>query len=246
MKYNKTLFLLSLLTISLLLTSCGSDEADREVGTIVDGYMNIGDISLDQVQLPQVGEEILVINTNKGSFKIRLFEDVTPGTVAAVKEFVNNGFYDGLLFSRIEEDFLIQVGIPDYKVEEEQKVSNEYFREFHEDYRHYNGAIALAHDGREGLAFTGSFYIISNDEIEEDYLEAMKDLDNLYPEEVWDTYDKLGGIPRLDMQFAVFGQVFYGMDVVMEINKIPLDEMNGQPTEEVIIESMKLDIFQGQ
>lgn len=229
-----------------MLISCGAGEVDEEVGTVVDGYTNIGDITLEQVQLPEVGEEILVINTNKGTFKIRLFEDVAPKTVGAVKELVTNGFYDGLIFSRIEEDFLIQVDIPDEKIEEEQIVSNEYFSEFHEDYRHFNGAIALAHDGIEGVVFSSSFYIISNDEIEEDYLEAMKDLEELYSEEILDAYNKLGGIPRLDMQFAVFGQVFYGMDVVMEINRIPADELTGEPTEEVIIENIALDRFQGK
>lgn len=246
MKRSKTLFLLSSLTISLLLVSCGVDEMDEEVGTVVDGYMNTGDISLEQVQLPQVGEGILVVNTNKGTFKIRLFEDIAPRTVGAIKELVSNGFYDGLLFSRIEEDFLIQVGIPEEKLEEEQMVSNEYFREFHEDYRHFNGAIALAHDGIEGVVFTSSFYIIANDEIEEDYFQAMKDLDDLYSEEILDAYDKLGGIPRLDMQFSVFGQVFYGMDVVMEINSIPVDEMTNDSTEEVLIESIVLDTFKGK
>ncbi|MEQ8210384.1 MAG: peptidylprolyl isomerase [Lacipirellulaceae bacterium] len=50
--------------------------------------------------------------TSKGEIRLELFEDQTPKTVANFEKLANDGFYDGLNFHRVIEDFMIQGGCP--------------------------------------------------------------------------------------------------------------------------------------
>ncbi|MHA1792875.1 MAG: peptidylprolyl isomerase [Promethearchaeota archaeon] len=52
------------------------------------------------------------IQTNKGNININLFDDDAPMTVASFKYLISKGFYDGLTFHRVIDDFMIQGGCP--------------------------------------------------------------------------------------------------------------------------------------
>jgi len=52
------------------------------------------------------------ITTSKGEIRIELHADKTPKTVANFEKLVGEGFYDGLLFHRVLDDFMIQGGCP--------------------------------------------------------------------------------------------------------------------------------------
>ena len=58
---------------------------------------------------------IAIIQTNMGTMKLELFEDKTPITVSNFIKLAESGFYNGLIFHRIIEDFMIQTGCPDGK-----------------------------------------------------------------------------------------------------------------------------------
>ncbi|MCB1095666.1 MAG: peptidylprolyl isomerase [Verrucomicrobiae bacterium] len=53
-----------------------------------------------------------VLTTSKGAIRLELFEDKTPKTVANFEKLIGEGFYDGLAFHRVIEDFMIQGGCP--------------------------------------------------------------------------------------------------------------------------------------
>jgi cyclophilin family peptidyl-prolyl cis-trans isomerase len=55
---------------------------------------------------------IAVIKTNMGTMKLELFEDKAPITVGNFIKLVEKGFYDGLIFHRVIDDFMIQAGCP--------------------------------------------------------------------------------------------------------------------------------------
>jgi peptidyl-prolyl cis-trans isomerase B (cyclophilin B) len=67
------------------------------------------------------------MQTNKGIININLFADQTPVTVASFANLAKRGYYDGLTFHRVINDFMIQGGCPDgtgmggpgYKFEDE-------------------------------------------------------------------------------------------------------------------------------
>ena len=56
--------------------------------------------------------KVATFSTDKGEIKIELFADKTPNTVANFEKLVGEGFYDGLVFHRVIEDFMIQGGCP--------------------------------------------------------------------------------------------------------------------------------------
>jgi len=55
---------------------------------------------------------VAVMNTDKGTIRLDLYPDRTPTTVANFVNLVQRGFYDGLSFHRVIDDFMIQGGCP--------------------------------------------------------------------------------------------------------------------------------------
>ena len=56
--------------------------------------------------------KVATIETNKGTIRLELFDDKTPKTVGNFEKLAGEGFYDGLKFHRVIEDFMIQTGCP--------------------------------------------------------------------------------------------------------------------------------------
>ena len=56
--------------------------------------------------------KVATFTTSKGEIRIELYADKTPKTVANFEKLVNQGFYNGLKFHRVIEDFMIQGGCP--------------------------------------------------------------------------------------------------------------------------------------
>ncbi|WP_295164178.1 peptidylprolyl isomerase, partial [Selenomonas sp. F0473] len=59
-----------------------------------------------------VANRIAVFTTNKGTFEVELFEDNAPITTKNFIDLVQKGFYDGLIFHRVIDGFMIQGGDP--------------------------------------------------------------------------------------------------------------------------------------
>ena len=57
-------------------------------------------------------ENTLLLETSKGSVKIDLRPDLAPGHVERIKELAREGFYDGIVFHRVIDGFMAQVGCP--------------------------------------------------------------------------------------------------------------------------------------
>jgi cyclophilin family peptidyl-prolyl cis-trans isomerase len=126
-----------------------------------------------------------VIETNKGTIKFTLNEDLAPITTANFIELAQRNFYDGLKFHRVEPNFVIQGGCPHgtgtggsgknipLEVTPNLKHGDE-------------GAVAMARSSAPNSA-SSQFYIT------------------------------LAPTPFLDGNYAVFGRVTEGMDVVRQI-----------------------------
>lgn len=56
--------------------------------------------------------KVATITTNRGEIRLELFADKTPKTVANFEKLVKDGFYDGLKFHRVIDDFMVQTGCP--------------------------------------------------------------------------------------------------------------------------------------
>lgn len=234
----KRCILILYLSLSVIvLCSC-----QNTTGTVVNGYTQVGKLKLDQVQMPKEGEEIAIITTNMGEIKMRLFPEIAPKAVRNFTTLAKEGFYDGIKFTRIENDFLIQIGEnPDYP--EGKSIYGEFYEdEYNLNYRHITGAVGLAK--REDNKNHSNFYIIVQGGIDKEYMDTMKELNEEgYPKDVIKAYEVLGGIPRLDLRYTVFAQVFYGMDTVMEINKVDVIPGTSEPLGDIFIEKIEIVVF---
>jgi peptidyl-prolyl cis-trans isomerase B (cyclophilin B) len=90
--------------------------------------------------------KVAVFDTGRGTIRVELFDDKVPNTVANFEKLASDGFYDGLVFHRVLDNFMIQGGCPDgngmggpgYTFEDE----------FHPELRHEGpGILSMANSG---------------------------------------------------------------------------------------------------
>lgn len=144
---------------------------------------------------PNKPDPIAIIETDKGNITIRLFRKLAPITSENFIDLVTKGFYNGLIFHRVEPGFCIQGGCP------QGNGTGLYIPpgtgqprflplEISPQLRHNSaGVVAMARFGSSPNTASCQFYIT------------------------------LGPKPNLDNQYAVFGGVLSGMDVVNRIAK---------------------------
>ena len=191
--------------------------------------------------------KFVVIETNKGSIKIEVYNDV-PQHAANFLKLVKEGFYDSLLFHRVIPSFMIQGGDPDsknapskqmlgngdlgYKVPAEFKLPT---------YYHKKGALAAARDNNPEKASSGcQFYIVVGKIFTDADLNNMEQRGRFkYSEQARTDYKTIGGTPDLDGDYTVYGQVITGQEIVDAISLVPRDT-NNRPNEDVRILNIKI------
>ncbi len=102
------------------------------------------------------GNPIVIIDTSMGTIKVELYKDLVPNTVDNFVKLANDGFYDGLVFHRVIDDFVIQGG--GFEPDGTQHNSDQIEFETDPDALHDDGAIAMASTGA-GVGGTNQFYI---------------------------------------------------------------------------------------
>ena len=199
-----------------------------------------------------IGQTQVVLETTMGNIRLELNEKDTPRHSKNFKELVEKGFYDGLLFHRMAKNFVIQAGDPNSinaepsvllgDTEEPYTVPAEIC---YPQLMHKRGALCMAREGDdvnpERASSAYQFYIVYGKRFDDDALDKMqKRLDDttngqvkLTPE-VRKIYKTKGGLPHLDGQYTVFGEVIEGLDVVERIQNEEVDE-NGRPLTDVRI-----------
>ena len=191
--------------------------------------------------------KFVVIETNKGSIKIEVYNDV-PQHAANFLKLVKEGFYDSLLFHRVIPSFMIQGGDPvsknapskqmlgngdlGYKVPAEFKLPT---------YYHKKGALAAARDNNPEKASSGcQFYIVVGKIFTDADLNNMEQRGRFkYSEQARTDYKTIGGTPDLDGDYTVYGQVITGQEIVDAISLVPRDT-NDRPNEDVRILNIKI------
>jgi peptidyl-prolyl cis-trans isomerase B (cyclophilin B) len=191
-------FLAMLLAACMLMgmvSACGSKKSPLATLTLEDG------------------DEILIY----------LYPDKAPNTVANFISLANSGFYDGLTFHRVVEDFIMQGGDPNadgtggpgYTIEGEF-ADNGYTKN---DITMEEGVIAMARFSSNG------------ESSEEAYNSAGSQFFILMADK-----DSLQG------QYAAFGKVFSGMNVLEKLAMCDVDS-NDKPREDIIIKSIRVETY---
>lgn len=180
-----------------------------------------------QAQKATEKETIVVIKTNYGTIKAKLYND-TPLHRDNFIKLVNEGWYNNSPFHRIIKNFMIQGGQnadgrldPGYKVPAEIK-SNHF---------HKKGALCAARQPDQvnpKKASSGSqFYIVQGQKYDDQTLDMYEDrMGKVIGAKQRQAYKTVGGTPHLDGDYTVFGEVIEGMDVVEKIAAVKTGRMD--------------------
>lgn len=158
--------------------------------------------------------EITITMEDGGVIRAELYPDVAPNTVKNFVSLAKKGYYNGLIFHRVIEGFMIQGGCPDgtgmggpgYSIKGEfsqNGVAN--------NLKHTRGVLSMARTMMPDSAGS-QFFIMHQDS------------------------------PHLDGAYAAFGKVLEGMDVVDRIAQVRVD-YNDRPLKEQKIKTMTVDTF---
>ncbi len=164
----------------------------------------------EEVQNPQV----TITMEDGGVIVAELYPDVAPNTVNNFISLVKSGFYDGVIFHRVVEGFMIQGGSPDgtgsggpdYSIKGEFTSNG-----FENDLKHTPGVLSMARANDPDSAGSQFFIMTSNS-------------------------------PHLDGNYAAFGKVIEGMDVVYNIETVKTDYYD-RPTTDQKISTVTVDTF---
>ena len=206
----------------------------------VTGQSTTSEKTVDQLAMPKKKETIATISVkNYGDIKVRFFEEQAPKAVENFVTHAKEGYYDGVTFHRVINDFMIQGGDPEGTGMGGESIWGTAFEdEFSEDLLPIRGALCMANAGANTNG--SQFFIVQAKTVED----GMFSSNISYTEEQIKKFKENGGTPWLKGQHTVFGQVYEGMDVVDEIAQTSVDESDA-PKEPVVIDHITIEQYEG-
>lgn len=193
-----------------------------------------------QLAAPKPGDTIATITTDRGTIKAVLFPDAAPKAVENFVALAKDGYYDGVLFHRVVEDFLIQSGDPTGTGTGGQSVWGASFAcEYPPQLHNYSGALAMVSDANGQN--NSQFYIVTTRPDSVSQKLAQKLLAAGFDREVVSTYREVGGAPYLDCKSTVFGQIYSGMEIADEIDAAAT--VAERPKKEIHIQSITVETY---
>ncbi|OIJ11273.1 peptidylprolyl isomerase [Anaerobacillus alkalilacustris] len=179
----------------------------------------------------QSDEKLVKMVTSKGNITIKLFPKYAPLAVENFLTHSENGYYDGVIFHRVIEGFMVQTGDPEGTGAGGESIYGERFEdEFSPALAHFRGALSMANAGPNT---NGSQFFI----VQSKSFQGSSAID--FSEEALEHYKQYGGTPHLDYRHTVFGHVIEGIDVVDAIAEVEVGQ-NDRPKEDITIETIEL------
>ena len=148
-----------------------------------------------------------------GTIIIRLFPNVAPKTVENFKKLVSEKFYDGLIFHRVISYFMIQGGDPEgtgYGGSPDKIFGEFESNGFENNLPHIRGVISMARNGYDMNSASSQFFICHKSE----------------------------KCANLNGDYASFGYVVYGIEVVDSVAAVETNSKD-KPLTDVVIESIR-------
>ncbi|WP_246096092.1 peptidylprolyl isomerase [Paenibacillus sinopodophylli] len=208
-KMSRFLALIAVVAVVMITAGCGRNAAGGAGGDSAQASAKT--MSWDKMPDMQIDLDksyVAKFKTSKGDFTIKLFADDAPVTVNNFVFLAREGFYEGLAFHRIIESFMIQTGDP--KGNGTGNPGYSIPDELSTEMKFEEGIVAMANASKPNSG--GSQFFIC----------TGPDAANL----------------NREPNYAIFGKVDSGMDVIHAIEKIPLK--NNEPAENIIIESIEI------
>ena len=184
------------------------------------------------------GNPVVILHTNMGDITLELFKKRAPKTVKNFVTHAKNGYYDGVIFHRVIEDFMIQGGDPTGTGMGGESIYGESFEdEFSEELYNIRGALSMANAGPNTNG--SQFFIVQNQHLPYSKKEIAR---GGWPEPIAEIYANQGGTPHLDRRHTVFGQLadeasYAVLDAIASVETGAMDK----PVEDVVIETIEIE-----
>lgn len=211
--HKKRLLMISIFILAVLLVGC-NDSSDKTVEEeLEDSGNNDTEETTEKPEPSGIKPIVTMTMEGGGEVTMELYPDIAPNTVNNFISLIEKGFYDGVIFHRVIPGFMIQGGDPD--------------------------GTGM---GGPGYSIKGEF---SNNDFENDIVHEAgvlsmartQDPDSAGSQFFIMTDDS----PHLDGDYAGFGKVIEGMEVVDEIVQSETGK-NDKPVEDQVIKSMTVDL----
>ncbi len=196
----------------------------------------------DQLADASDGETIAVMKVKGyGEMKFKFFLKKAP---LAVKNFVtlaDNGYYDGQIFHRVINDFMIQGGDPTGTGSGGESIwGKEFDNEISKDLLPLRGAVCMANSGPDTNG--SQFFIV---QAKADTAKEALETGNMdFNEKQTKLFEEQGGYPSLTGSYTVFGQLVDGYDVLDKIAGTEVEDANGEeshPVKDIVIEKITIE-----
>lgn len=264
MKKFKYVVLTAMLAMSM--AGCGSSNSND--GDSNNTTSSSSSSVILQEGLPEIGEEIAIVTTSLGEIKLRFYPDEAPLAVENFKELAKSDYYDGIIFHRVIDDFMIQGGDPTGTGTGGASYFGSSFEdEISPNLHFFKGALAMANSGPNTNG--SQFFIVQNPVVNELALDAIREkrddasaeepftilingesypIGDIFPETVLEYYQNNGGHVELEYVFGgaytIFGQAFDGLDIVDKISGVVTDDKD-KPLEDIVIFDINITEFNG-
>lgn len=223
----------------------GSKASDGSYLTMTGETKTSAPEGFDQTAAPEAGETVATISVRDfGDIKVKFFDELAPTGVRNFLLLANDGYYDGLTFHRVINNFMIQGGDPDGTgTGGESAWKTPFYNEICDDLCVIRGSLCYANSGVEPS--NGSqFFITQAGKVTDDDLANYEKAYGLkLTDKQKESYRENGGCPWLQGGYTVFGQVYEGMDVVDKIAAVEVNEDDDKPVNDVVIDSIKVSTF---
>lgn len=227
------------------------------------GYNYIDPETLELVQTEEIaeGSPTAVITTTLGEFRVVLYPEYAPETVAQFTELAESGYYDNTYVFEAKNDVYFAAGsadndgsLPDSLPEERERVP----RELHQNLWPFKGALCAMNTTAEGgffkrlfkneEQFAGTRFMVlgSVDFSDEEFAQQFREASG--SEALADAFVSRGGVPNFSQQMTIFGQTYAGLDVVDAICSAELYENASSagytpPKEDILILSVEISTY---
>lgn len=217
-------------------------------------YIDADSIELVQLEAPEDGDTIAVIETSLGEIRAVLYPEYSPNAVRNFIELAESGYYDNTYVFQSESGAYSAAGakLKDGTMPDGYDTSHELIeRELNQNLWPFKGAVCVMNTTVDrsftetlfggGTYYNGSRFALINtieftDEVKQELIDSSES------EELSNAFIEKGGVPNFSQQMTVIGQAYEGLDVIEQLASLEADN-NGTykiPKDDVMIVSVEI------
>ncbi len=213
-------------------------------------------INLVQLEGPQDGDTIAIIDTDLGEIRAVLYEDLCPNVAGSFIEHAKAGDYDNnSIYTVIQDTYFLAGGFVDEsgnyvgRKDDSEAVEHEY----NVNLWPFRGAL-VAYSDLPGYADRRFIVCDNDDTITQEQIDELKsslaesdgrtDAEKANLNNLFDKFIEVGGVFGMAGYVTVFGQTYEGLDVIEKITARQSDESTYRPLEDIYIKSVTISTYE--